>query len=284
MRAGNRERVSGPPPRSHPLASFRRHGTPRSASRRRKDPSPTPSRAGRERPPEKGGRPPRCPPGGSPRRPRRSTRRRKRPRYAPRRGGEATWGPPTRSTTPSSATRRSDSPLRRSAPGASRCGGRTSRRWRRGGLPPGRPRAAPGPTESSSVPAVNLGTSHPIGPCRAANRASTVPFTSPGLSRRRREKTWTISIPSIFPSIPVLFPPSPFAATWNVPSPNFPSARAFQRSADPALRNSPSARKVRSGTPRTSTRGALNRPVASTFPSATRILPSASPFPSMPER
>ena len=63
--------------------------------------------------------------------------------------------------------------------------------------------------------------------------ASTVPFISPGLSRWSREKTWAISILSTFPSIAVPFPPSPFAAKWNAPSPYFPSARAFQRSADP---------------------------------------------------
>ena len=75
------------------------------------------------------------------------------------------------------------------------------------------PDSRDGPTESSFVPAVNRGTSHPIGPWRAANPASTVPFTSPGLSRRSRENAWAISIPSTVPSIAARFPPSPFAAT-----------------------------------------------------------------------
>ena len=141
-----------------------------------------------------------------------------------------------------------------------------------------------GPTESSFVPAVNRGTSHPVGPRRAANPTSTAPLTSPGLSRRSRENTREISIPATFPSIPIPFPPSPFAAAWNAPSPNFPSARASQRRGDSGLPNFPSARKARRGIPRTSTRSARNRPVASTFPAVTRILPSASPFPSMPAR
>jgi len=141
-----------------------------------------------------------------------------------------------------------------------------------------------GPTEIFSAPAVNRATSHPTGPRRTANPASTAPLTSPGFSRRRREKTWAISIPVPFPSIPIPFPPPPFVATWNEPSPMFPSARASQPSAEPALPNFPSTRNARRGTPRTSTRAAWNVPVASTFPALARILPSASPFPSIPAR
>jgi len=142
------------------------------------------------------------------------------------------------------------------------------------------PETRAGPTESSSVPALNLGTSHPIGPRRAANRASTVPFTSPGLSRRRRRRPGR-SRSLHPPSIPSRFLRRRSPRHGTCRRRTF-LARAFQRSADPALRLPFRPQGPQRDPTDLDARG-LEPSVASTFPPR-RGSSRPLPFPSIPAR